>query len=277
MTVMTRLPAAEKLMAAVTRRQSLVCVGLDPEMARLPAIARQRAEPILWFNRAIIEATAGVAVAYKLNLAFFEAQGEAGWRCLRATMAAVPPDALVILDAKRGDIGNTARQYAAALYDDLQADAATVSPYMGMDAVEPFATYDDRLTFVLAATSNPGAGSVQDCLTADGVPLYRHVARLTAALDAGRGCLGLVAGATQPERMAALRRDVPASWLLVPGIGAQGGDLAACLQAGLTPSGHGVLITVSRSVLYAASDASFADTAHRAAEELRHAINAHRP
>jgi orotidine-5'-phosphate decarboxylase len=276
MSVATALTATEKLTAAVAARNSLLCIGLDPDPKRLPAIALEQPDPVIWFNRAIIEATADLAVAYKLNMAFFEAQGEAGLRALRVTIAAVPADALLILDAKRGDIGNTAWQYADALYDTLGADAATVSPYMGMDAVLPFAAYDDRLTFVLAATSNPSAGAIQECRTAEGLPLYRHVSRLTAALDDGRGCLGLVTGATQPERIAEIRQDAPASWLLVPGIGAQGGDLAASLTAGLNPSGHGVLINASRSVLYAASDDQFVHAARRAAQELRDAINTHR-
>jgi orotidine-5'-phosphate decarboxylase len=276
MTFLKSMTAAEKLATAVWQRDSLLCIGLDPDPKKLPPVALQQDDPIVWFNRAIIEATADLAVAYKLNMAFFEAQGEAGWRALRVTIAAVPADALVILDAKRGDIGNSAWQYADALYDTLGVDAATVSPYMGMDAVKPFAAYEDRLTFVLAATSNPGAAAIQDCLTADGLPLYRHVSRLTAELDDGRGCLGLVAGATRPERLADIREEAPDSWLLVPGVGAQGGDLAASLQAGLTPAGQGVLITASRSVLYASSDDRFAEAARRAAKELRHAINAQR-
>ncbi|MBC7541404.1 MAG: orotidine-5'-phosphate decarboxylase [Candidatus Sericytochromatia bacterium] len=271
------LRAQDKLLSAVIERRSLLCVGLDPDYDRIPVHALRQENPIVWFNRAIIDATQDLVAAYKLNLAFYESRGEVGWSALKRTIASIPGDVMVILDAKRSDVGHTARHYAEAMFDGLGGDAVTVNPYLGRDGIEPFTAYRQKLTFLLAATSNPGAAAIQDSVTAEGLPLYRHVARLGRELAGGTACVGLVAGATQPEKLRLIRQDAPDLWLLVPGIGAQGGDLATTLQHGLNPAGHGVLINASRSVLYAATDTSFADAARAAARELRDAINHHRP
>ncbi len=268
--------AIEKLEAAVARHDSLLCVGLDPDPARLPACVRGAADPVLAFNAAIIDATKDLVCAYKPNLAFYEVLGPSGWDTLARTIALVPRDIPVILDAKRGDIGDTARMYARALFETLGGDAATVSPYLGREAIQPFVDHPTKLTFLLAATSNPGAGEFQDVAGPDGVPLYRRVARLARELDGRPGRVGLVAGATDPARLAAVRADAPEAWLLVPGVGAQGGDLARSLVAGLDHRCRGVLVSASRAVIYASTGDDFATAARGAAREVRNAINRHR-
>lgn len=268
-----QLTAAEKLALASVTRDSLLCVGLDPDLTKLPAHVRASSDPLVEFNRAIIEATSDLVCAYKPNLAFYEAHGLYGWQALERTIAAIPPEIPVILDAKRGDIGNTARMYAQALYEQLGGDGVTVSPYMGRESIQPFVDFEDKITFVLAATSNAGAGEIQAVEDAHGEPLYRKIARMGSELNGKPGAVGLVAGATQPARLEAIRREAPDCWLLVPGVGAQGGDLESCLRAGLDAHGRGLLINASRSILYASSAPDYADAARRAAKETRDAIN----
>jgi len=250
-----------KLTESIRRRESLVCVGLDPQPGKVPA----RHGSVADFTKAVIDATADVACCYKPNIAFYEALGEKGWRALRETLAHVPADIPVILDAKRNDITSTAAAYAQAAFDELGVDALTVNPYLGRDGVEPFLAYRDRGVFLLCKTSNPGAGEVQDW-TQGGEPLYRHIARL-ADQWAGGGEIGLVMGATYPEAVADIRARSPNAWFLVPGVGAQGGELASVLRAGLRPDGLGLVINSSRGIIYA-------DDPRRAALELRDQINA---
>jgi len=267
---------AEKLSAAVRRNDSLVCVGLDIDPARVPAGVRERADWIGYFNAGIMEATADLVCCYKPNLGFYEALGAEGWRGLRETLAAAPRDVPLLLDAKRGDIGSTAQAYARALFDDLGADAATVSPYMGFDAVEPFLAYRDRGVFVLCKTSNPGAADFQDLpCDVDGErrPLFEHVARAAVRWN-DHGNVGLVVGATQPAAFRAVRAIAPTLPLLVPGVGAQGGDLAVAVREGLDAAGAGILVASSRAVVYASSDTNWQAAARAAAAELREAINA---
>ena len=256
----------EKLAAAATRNRSLLCVGLDPEPERIPV------GEILAFNRAIIEATADLVCAYKPNAAFYEAQGALGWRALQATIEAAPDDIPVILDAKRGDVPHTARAYAAACFDVLGADAVTVSPYLGRDAVQPFLERADRAALILCRTSNPGASDLQD-LDVDGDPLYLRVADLAREWGAEHQNVGLVVGATYPTELAAVRRRCPALPILLPGIGGQGGALAASVRGGVDAAGAGLIVSASRSILYASSGKGFAGAARREAERLRDAIN----
>jgi orotidine-5'-phosphate decarboxylase len=266
---------AEKLAAAARRNRSLVCVGLDPDPRQVPAPVRDRADWLAYFNAAIVEATADLVCAYKPNLAFYEALGTFGWQGLRATLAAVPPDVPVIADAKRGDIGSSAQGYAAALFDDLGCDAATVNPYMGFDAVEPFLAYETRGIFVLCKTSNPGSADFQDLVCeVDGErrPLFEHVARAADRWNA-RGNVGLVVGATHPESFRTVRAIAPRLPLLVPGVGAQGGDLAAAVQGGLDAHGAGLLVASSRAILYASRGDDWQAAARAAACQLRDAIN----
>jgi orotidine-5'-phosphate decarboxylase len=266
---------ADKLAAAVARNRSLVCVGLDPDPRLAPAPLRAHPDWLVRFNMGIVEATADLVCAYKPNLAFYEALGRAGLDGLRATLAAVPRDVPVVLDAKRGDIGHTAAAYATALFDDLGADAITVSPYLGFDALEPFLVYRDRGVFVLCKTSNPGAAEFQDLLCeVDGArrPLYEVVAR-AAVRWSERATIGLVVGATHPETFRVVRAVAPDLPLLVPGVGAQGGDLATAVRAGLDTRGAGLLVAASRAVLYASSGGDWQAAARAAAEQLRDTIN----
>ena len=242
---------ADRLRHAQASSGGLLCVGLDPDPARLPPDLAGRPAPLLEFNRRIIDATQHLAAAYKPQIAFYSALGRESElvdsiRYLRERA----PHALVILDAKRGDIGNTAEAYAREAFDRYGADAVTVNPYMGEDSVRPFLSRPDRGAILLCRTSNTGARDFQDLLV-HGVPLYRHVADRAARYWNELDNLMLVVGATYPEEMAGLRRAHPTLSFLVPGIGAQGGDLAATLAAGLTADGSGLLINSSRGIIYA--------------------------
>jgi orotidine-5'-phosphate decarboxylase len=278
---------AERLARAQQSSGSLVCVGLDPDPAKLPkdlladAGVRQQtrdlfgdALPLYAFNRRIVDATAGIAAAYKPQIAFYSALGAedqlvASIRYIRERA----PAALVILDAKRNDIGNTAEAYAREAFDRYGADAVTVNPYMGEDSVRPFLVRPDRGALLLCRTSNPGAKDFQDLLV-DGLPLYRRVAEHAAGQWNEHRNLMLVVGATYPREMADLRRAHPDISFLVPGIGAQSGDLEATLAAGLDARGAGLLISSSRNIIYAGGGAAGAIRA--AAAELCAAINRQR-
>ncbi len=249
-----------KLEESIEQRDSLLCVGLDPHPGRLP----ERYRSVGHFMRDIVEQTADYAAVFKPNIAFYEALGKPGWDALRETLAALPGDMPVLLDAKRNDISSTAAAYARALFDELGVDAVTINPYLGSDGVEPFLAYQDRGVFLLCKTSNPGAGDLQDW-SQYGQPLYRRVAELAGEWAQGRE-IGLVIGATYPEAMAEIRAAWPKTWFLVPGIGAQGGDLEAALKAGLRPDGRGIIINSSRGIIYA-------DDPRQAAKETRDAIN----
>lgn len=258
----------EKLEAARAANQSLLCVGLDPRPGPFPLDG----DDVLAFNRAIIDATSDLVCAYKPNAAFYEARGLDGWRALRDTLAAVPDSIPVILDAKRGDIANSAAAYAEAAFDILGADAITVSPYMGGDSVRPFLERPDRAAFVLCRTSNPGAADLQE-LDVGGEPLYLRVAQLAGEWGAAHGNSGLVVGASDPAALRAVRSRCPDLPILLPGVGAQGGDLEACVAAGLDAGGGGLLINASRSILYASTGSDFAQAARAEASRLRTAIN----
>jgi len=259
----------DKLERAAQRNGSLLCVGLDPDPAQMPV------PDVAAFNRAIIEATAAFVCAYKPNLAFYEALGERGMAALRDTLAAIPPDVPVIADAKRNDIGNTAKAYARALFDELGFDAATVNPYLGGDAVEPFLEREEKAAFVLCRTSNPGARDLQDLMVmipgAEARPLFEVVAEMAHRWNS-RGNVGLVVGATYPEELKRVRKLCPEMTFLVPGVGAQGGDVAAVMRNGLDKAGRGLIINVSRQVLYASREKDFAVAAGLAARKLRDEI-----
>ncbi len=263
---MTDKPFLSKLRHAQERRQSWLCVGLDPVLEQMPEIVRQAKDPLAAFGRGIVEATANLACAYKPNLAFWLAHGTAGLSALQAVLEAVPRDVPVILDGKFGDIGHTAAQYAHFAFDVLRADAVTVNPYLGLDGVRPFLEREDRGAFILARTSNPTAPQVQD-RTTGGRPLYEDVARMVQEWDATHpGACGLVVGATYPEELARLRAVVPDLPFLIPGLGAQGGDVEAAARYGPTASGIGPIVNVSRAVLYASSGSDFAAAARAAAQ-----------
>ena len=258
----------DKLANASRKNGSLLCVGLDPDLALMPI------DDVAEFNRAIIEATSDLVCAYKPNIAFYEALGEKGMAALHDTLAAIPSDIPTICDAKRGDIGNTAKAYAHALFDHLRFDAVTLNPYLGGDALEPFLERDDKGCIILCRTSNPGARDLQDLpIAGEGGqrPLFEAVAAMANRWNS-RGNVGLVVGATYPDELRRVRAICPEMTFLVPGVGAQGGDIAAVMANGLDAKGGGLIINVSRQVLYASRDANFARAAGEAARALRDEI-----
>lgn len=256
----------QRLEEASVRNGSLLCVGLDPDPRRLPEWCHDFADPVLAFNRHIIDLTCDLVCAYKPNAAFYESLGGHGWSTLCDTIAyahecGVP----VILDAKRSDIGSSAIGYACAAFEKLQADAVTVNPYMGWDSVEPFVRYADRGVFVLCLTSNSGAQDFQ-MLDGNGHPLFERVAEQSAGWNE-RGNVGLVAGATYPDELSCVRQITPDQWILLPGVGAQGADLDTALDAALRADGSGVIVNASRAIMWA-------DDPREAALNLRNQIQA---
>jgi orotidine-5'-phosphate decarboxylase len=267
-----------KLSAAWTSNNSLLCVGLDPDVVRLPAGLQNEPDGIFTFCKAIIDATADLACAFKPQIAYFAALGaERQLEQLCAYARAAYPHIPLILDAKRGDIGATAKQYAREAFDRYGADAVTVNPYMGFDSVEPYMEWDERGVIVLCRTSNPGGSDLQ-FLSVDGKPLYQHVAQLVAGQWNKNGQCALVVGATFPHELAEVRAIVGDMPLLVPGIGAQGGDVEATVRSGKTAGGSGMMINSSRAILYAPvqGNEDFAAAARRVALETRDAINLYR-
>ena len=260
-----------KLEARSQQANSLVCVGLDPELERIPARFHAAALPLFEFCRWIIDETCAFTTGYKPNIAFFEARGALGIEELQRTidyLRTEHPSIVTICDAKRADIGSTNRGYVAAIFDRMGFDAVTLHPYLGREALAPFLDRADKASIILCRTSNPGAGELQD-LVVDGRPLWETVAaRVAAEWNALGNCM-LVVGATYPEEMRRIRAVAPTLPFLVPGIGAQGGDVAAVIAAGLDANGGGLLLSSSRAVLCADSPAA-------AAEQLRDEINAAR-
>ncbi|MES2152428.1 MAG: orotidine-5'-phosphate decarboxylase [Pseudomonadota bacterium] len=268
----------DKLSAAWTSNNSLLCVGLDPDLARFPAHLQDRPDGIVTFCKAIIDATADLACSFKPQIAYFAALGaERQLEEICAYLRSAYPHIPLILDAKRGDIGATARQYAREAFDRYGADAVTVNPYMGFDSVEPYMEWSERGVIVLCRTSNPGGSDLQ-FLNLDGKPLYQHVAQLVAGKWNRNGQCALVVGATFPEELAQVRAIVGDMPLLVPGVGAQGGDVEATVRAGRSADGTGMMINSSRAILYATPQGSedFAAAARRVAQETRDAINLYR-
>jgi orotidine-5'-phosphate decarboxylase len=257
------------LVREIYRKKSFLCVGLDTEISKLPAHLRERPDAVLEFNRRIIDATRDLCVAYKPNLAFYEALGPAGWQILADTVAYIGNEHFIIADAKRGDIGNTSRMYAEAFFEKLGCSAITVAPYMGEDSVAPFLGFPDKWAIVLALTSNRGSADFQ--LTGqvgdDGDRLYEKVLRRVQTWGTPANLM-FVVGATHPEAFARVRELAPDHFLLVPGVGAQGGDLAAICRYGLIPD-CGLLVNASRSILYASGGEDFADAARAEAQRMQ--------
>lgn len=268
-----------KLESAARRNDTLLCVGLDPTLEACPQQFTDVDLPVriesadagdavcdslLRWNRSIIEATSDLVCCYKPNIAFYEALGQPGMALLRQTIAAVPNEIPVLLDAKRGDIGSTAAAYARACFDELGVDAVTLSPYLGRDSIEPFAAYEGKGLFILCHTSNPSAGALQNLPVCSGdLPLFLQVAKEAVSWSSN---VGLVVGATYPGALADVRTVAPEAWLLVPGVGAQGGDLEAALAAGLRSDGMGALVAATRGITHA-------EDPRRAAQELNERIN----
>lgn len=258
----------KKLQELAKNKKSLLCIGLDSDLNRIPAFLHKYDDPIFEFNKRIIEATAEYAIAYKPNLAFYEALGPSGWETLRKTMEVIPNDIFTIADAKRGDIGNTSRMYAQAFFETFGFDSVTVAPYMGKDSVAPFLEFEGKTVFLLALTSNSGAADFQ-WSGPEGQPLYKKV--IETSWDWANeyaGELGYVVGATRPEYLSEIRTMVPEAWLLVPGVGAQGGSLDAVMQHGTNAEG-GMLVNSSRGIIYAGSGEDFAAKAAEKAQELQ--------
>lgn len=268
------------LQAAWQQRDSLLCVGLDPDPAKLPAHLQGRPDAIFEFCKAIVDATADLVCCFKPQIAYFAAhRAEDQLEALIAHIHAAHPATPVILDAKRGDIGSTAEQYAVEAFERFKADAITVNPYMGRDSVDPYLAWPDKGVILLCRTSNPGGSDLQflEVDTPHGrMKLYEHVARTVADDWNASGNCGLVVGATFPAEIARVRELTGNMPLLVPGIGAQGGDIAATLTAGRTANGTGLMINSSRAVLYAGKGEDFADAARQVALDTRDAINAQR-
>lgn len=259
----------ERLKQEIFTKKSFLCVGLDVDLSKIPPFLLKESDPIFAFNKAIINATHPYTIAYKPNIAFYEAYGEKGWQSLRKTIDYLNeqhPHIFTIADAKRGDIGNTATMYAKAFFEDLQFDSVTVAPYMGQDSVEPFLAFEHKATILLALTSNKGAFDFQT-LTTEGAPLYQQVLTRSQQWHNAHNLMYVV-GATKAEYLAEIRRIIPHSFLLVPGVGAQGGDLKEVCKYGLNDS-VGLIINASRAVIYASQGEDFAQKAGEAAHSLQ--------
>jgi len=264
----------ERLQTIQTSQHSLLCIGLDTDITKLPSHFPRTPEGVLEFNKQVIEATHDLVCAYKLNLAFYEALGQDGWRVLHETRRRIPASVIAIADGKRGDIGNSSELYARALVTELQFDASTVHPYMGRDSLEPFFRTAGHGVFVLALTSNAGAKDLQ-YLKSGSKPLYEHVISRVRHWNTNHN-LGLVAGATRPAQLKRIRALASGLPLLIPGVGAQGGDLKKAVQYGCDKNGLLAIINAGRNVIYASAGEDFADAARRAATAMREQINKYR-
>ena len=273
------MPFIAQLARAEARHNSLLCVGLDPEPAKFPGVWKGDAARIFDFCAAIVDATHDLVIAFKPQIAYFAAhRAEEQLERLMAHMRRVAPDVPVILDAKRGDIGATAEQYSREAFVRYQADAVTLSPYMGFDSIEPYLHYHGKGLLLLCRTSNPGGGDLQAQKLASGETLFEHVASLAAGAWNRTGQLGLVVGATYPEEIARVRALAPTLPLLIPGVGAQGGDALATVRAGWVGDAAGtsspIIVNASRSILYASAESDFASAARAAAISLRDTLAA---
>lgn len=259
----------QELISQIKKKQSFLCIGLDVDLNKIPQHLLKEEDPIFAFNKAIIDATHHLCVAYKPNTAFYEAYGLKGWKSLERTIQYLNqnhPEIFTIADAKRGDIGNTSSMYAKAFFEDLGFDSVTVAPYMGKDSVEPFLEFKEKHTILLALTSNPGAFDFQT-KTIDGKELYKHVLETSKTWKNSENLMYVV-GATKAEYLADIRKIIPDSFLLVPGVGAQGGNLQEVCKYGMNGS-VGLLINSSRGIIYASNDHSFAEAAAQKAKELQ--------
>ena len=258
-----------QLFSNIVKKQSFLCVGLDTETDKIPAFLLDREDPVLEFNKAIIDATAKYTVAYKPNVAFYESLGASGWQTLAATASYIKknyPDIFVIADAKRGDIGNTSRMYAKAFLEKMDFDAITVAPYMGEDSVTPFISFKDKWAVLLALTSNKGADDFQ-YHDEDGIKLFERVLTVSQKWGTSDNIMYVV-GATRAEMLKDIRKIVPEHFLLVPGVGAQGGSLEAVARFGMTNK-CGLLVNSSREIIFADNTERFAEVAAEKAHEMQ--------
>jgi orotidine-5'-phosphate decarboxylase len=239
----------DKANRRISSLKSLLCVGLDSDSGKIPEVFSAYEHPVVEFNRAIIRATSDVAVAYKINTAFYEARGISGLRDMENTLTAIPDAIMTIADAKRADIGNTSKKYAQAFFEHWPFDAITVAPYMGFDSLEPFFSYEDKLVFVLCLTSNEGSADFEEELMENGNPLYRKVLGKVSSWSRNANG-GVVVGATKSELLGDIRREAGDLFLLIPGVGAQGGSLEEAVDLGVDGNRQSAVINVSRSLIY---------------------------
>ena len=267
----------EKLSKIVQKNNSLLCVGLDIDKEKMPRFLFESSKnPYFEFNKSIIDATKDLVCGYKLNMAFYEVLGKEGFDLLEKTIDYIPNETIIILDGKRNDIGNTARKYAQSLFETLKADAVTVNPYLGIDGIKPFLEYKDRCSFILCRTSNSSARDFQDIKSNKFIPLYQTVATKIRDWNSYGNC-GAVVGATYPDELKRIREilgeNIP---ILIPGIGAQGGDVELTVKNGTNKDGKMAIIVSSRSIIYAGKDENFAELSKKAAVSLREEINKYR-
>lgn len=258
----------QQLFDKIKEKESFLCVGLDTDINRIPKHLLDLEDPIFEFNKQIIDATKDYAVAYKPNTAFYEAMGAKGWESLQKTVAYIPDNIFSIADAKRGDIGNTAAMYAKAFFETMNFDAVTLSPYMGNDTLTPYYEFSRKWIIILGTTSNPGAFDYQDLVVhEDGEKLFERIIRKSAREGNPNNTMYVV-GATRPETLLQIRRVIPDHFLLIPGIGAQGGDLSAVAKYGMNKQ-CGLLVNSSRSIIYASDGEDFAEKAEEAAKSIK--------
>lgn len=262
----------QKLNQAILTSNSLLCIGMDPDFNKLPMHLMESPDPILTFCKDIIESTKDVAAAYKFNIAFFESLGEMGWQTLRELLTLIPPHVLSIADAKVGDIGNSSEKYAETFFDEYQFDCVTVAPYMGYDSIEPFIRREDKGIFLLALTSNPGSADFQRLKLENGKYLYQEVIDKAVSWNKNDN-IGLVTGATQAPDLKAIRQQAGEMPFLVPGIGAQGGDLEATIRNSVNRQSRGALINVGRDIIYSSSEENYKRIVNQKATEYFDKIN----
>ncbi|MCF8429256.1 MAG: orotidine-5'-phosphate decarboxylase [Bacteroidia bacterium] len=255
----------QELIAEIKSKKSFLCVGLDTDLTKIPKHLLATEDPIFEFNKAIIEATKDYCVSYKINTAFYEAEGISGWQSMAKTLALIPNNILTIADAKRGDIGNTSNMYAKAFFDKMNFDAITLAPYMGNDSLAPFFEYKNKWGIVLALTSNAGSADYEQQKINDKF-LFEHVIKNTCKLATDEQLM-FVVGATKPQDFTIIRKHAPTHFLLVPGVGAQGGSLAEVVKYGKIDE-IGLLINASRSIIYASNGLDFADAAMAEAKKM---------
>lgn len=256
-----------QLIHEIRSKQSFLCIGLDTDIRKIPQHLLDDEDPIFSFNKAIIDATLPYAVAYKPNIAFYEAHGIEGWQSLQKTIDYLPENVFTIADAKRGDIGNTSSMYGRAFFEEMSFDSITVAPYMGEDSIKPFLEYDNKWVILLAATSNKGFHDFENLELASGEKLYEMVIQKSQQW-ASQENLMYVVGATRPEQLREIRKIAPKHFLLIPGIGAQGGDLGAVCDAGLNED-CGLLVNSARSIIYASKGNDFAEVAAIEAKKIQ--------
>jgi len=255
-----------ELVAQIKAKKSFLCVGLDTDLDKIPKHLLDCEDPIFEFNKQIIDATKDLCVAYKPNLAFYESLGIKGWQSLQKTLDYIPKDIFTIADAKRGDIGNTSSMYAKAFFENMDFDSVTVAPYMGKDSVQPFFVYENKWVILLALTSNVGGKDFQ-LIESDGKPLYQQVLETSSEWGTDANMMYVV-GATRADWLGEIRKTIPNHFLLVPGVGAQGGSLEEVAKYGMNKD-CGLLVNSSRGIIYASSGTDFAEAAREKAKELQ--------